>query len=80
MAMPIFTDAIILILGSGLILAAWDGARQLIAARKFNAEALERIAKLEAASIVHDERIDGLHSKLGVQQAATNQARMRGLR
>lgn len=74
------TDAIVLILGAGLILAFWDSARQLIAARRFNQETLDRLQKLEAASIVHEDKIDGLHSKLGAQQAATNQQRMRGLR
>ncbi len=81
MAVPMFTDAVILILGSGLILGAWDAARQLIAARRFNQEALDRLDKLEAASVVHEDKIGALHSKLGAQQAATNQAaRVRGLR
>lgn len=74
------TDAIILILGAGLILAFWDAARQLIAARRFNQSEVDRITKLEAASIVHEDRLDGLHSKLGAQQAATNAVKMRGLR
>ena len=76
------TDAIILILGAGLILAFWDAARMFIAARRFNQETLDRIVKLEAASVVHQDRLDSLHSKLGMQQAATNTvaAKMRGIR
>jgi len=74
------THLIAFLLGFGVTLALWDVMRMFIAARRFNEAALERIAKLEAASLVHEDKLDGLHSKLGAQQAANNQARMRGLR
>lgn len=75
------TDAVILILGAGLILGAWDSVRQFIAARRFNQDVLDRVQKLETTSLAHEDRLDGLHSKLGAQQAATNNAaRVRGLR